>query len=298
MGFYDYGWPRYVPVAERRRKAKRAMAKLVKKGMDIQPVQIEGRKIAKTFWGQAWCEHMESLGDFASRLPRGRTYVRNGSVCHLAIEKGRVRAIVSGSELYHIDVAIQVLSKEKWSAVKSRCAGQVGTLLELLQGRISDQVMQVVTDPREGLFPLSKEIQLKCDCPDWADMCKHLAAVLYGVGARLDERPELLFLLRGVNHEELVETSADRAVSRAVGRKGRRRTLADSELGNVFSIEMSDEAAAPTQPVKPARRKKAAPRAAKKKASKKKAAPKKTAKKAAKKKAAAKKSARKPKRPK
>jgi uncharacterized Zn finger protein/DNA-binding XRE family transcriptional regulator len=219
------------------------MATLQKKGACIQPVEIEGRKIAQTFWGQAWCDHLESFSDYENRLPRGRTYVRNGSVCHLEITRGKVHAIVSGSELYTVEIAIQTLPAGKWDALKQRCAGQIGSLLELLQGRLSKNVMAVVTDRREGLFPLPGEIRLKCSCPDWAVMCKHVAAVLYGVGARLDEAPELLFLLRGVDHEELISAEVGLAAG-ALGRKEGRPRIAEEALSDLFDIEMP-EAAAP-----------------------------------------------------
>ena len=192
---YGSGWRPYVSVAERRRRAAKKMDALRKKGVDVQPVVIEGRKIAKSFWGEAWCGHLESFSDFENRLPRGRSYVRNGSVCHLAVAKGRIEAKVSGSELYNVKVAVKTLPGKQWSAIKRRCSGQIGSLLELLQGRLSDHVMAVVTDRQDGLFPAPKEISFECSCPDWAVMCKHVAAVLYGVGARLDARPELLFLL-------------------------------------------------------------------------------------------------------
>jgi uncharacterized Zn finger protein len=243
---YYYGWKPYVSVAQRRAQALREMGRLRKKGVDIQPVEIEGRKIAATFWGEAWCSHMESQGDFANRLPRGRTYVRNGSVCHLAIEKGQVQAKVSGSEIYDITIKIDVLPKAKWKKVQQHCSGQIGTLLELLQGRISDSVMEVVTDPKSGLFPRPAEIHLDCDCPDYAMMCKHLAAVLYGIGARLDSRPELLFLLRGVDHSDLVTATSDDAVIKATKRGGRRRKVAESELADVFGIDLDGDDAAET----------------------------------------------------
>ena len=228
MAWYGYGdWKPYVPVAQRRQQAKRKMEALRKKGVDIQPVEIEGRKIAKTFWGEAWCEHLESFSDFANRLPRGRTYVRNGSVCHLAITKGHIEAKVCGSELYTVKITIKPLAEKKWKAIKSRSSGQIGSLLELLQGRLSDHVMEVVTDRKEGLFPLPGEMTLVCSCPDWATMCKHVAAVLYGVGARLDDKPELLFTLRGVNHEELIETDAEQAVTKATSR-GKSVTVKES----------------------------------------------------------------------
>ena len=239
MSYYE--WRPYVPVAERRRQAMRKMERLRKKGLHIQPVEVMGRKIARTFWGQAWCDHLEKFSDFANRLPRGRTYVRNGSVCHLEIAEGEVKAMVSGSEIYNVSIAIKKLPRKKWYKVKDQCTGQIGSLLELLQGRLSNSVMGVVTDRNKGLFPLPREISLRCDCPDWAVMCKHVAAVLYGVGARLDERPELLFLLRGVDHEELISAEAGVAVVATAGKKGRR--IADDDLSDVFGIEMSEEGA-------------------------------------------------------
>jgi uncharacterized Zn finger protein len=240
MSYYGFGWPKYVSVAERRRKAQRKMEQLRKKGMKIQPVEITGRTISKTFWGKDWCDHLGSLGDFENRLPRGRTYVRNGSVCHLDIQKGRITALVSGSSLYKIEVKINTLPKAKWNRIKQRCGGQIGSLIELLQGSLSAGVMEVVTDQKDGLFPSAGEIRLACDCPDWAGLCKHLAAVLYGVGARLDERPELLFLLRGVNHEDLIDGRLVQAVAVATGRGSRRRTLTTEHLSDVFGIDLEE----------------------------------------------------------
>lgn len=234
---YGWGWRPYVPVAQRRARAILKMEKLRKKGVSIQPVRIEGRQIARTFWGRAWCEHLESFSDYENRLPRGRTYVRNGSVCHLDIAKGRIAAKVSGSEVYDIQITIKALSKDKWRRVKDSCAGQVGSLLELLRGKLSDHVMAVVTDKDRGLFPKPGEISLNCSCPDWADMCKHVAAVLYGIGARLDEKPELLFILRGVDHAELVTEEAAKAVV-TKAKKADRRTLDESELSEVFGIDV------------------------------------------------------------
>lgn len=254
MGWY--GFKPYVSVAERRVRALKKMEKLRKKGLDIKPVEIEGRKIVRTFWGEAWCEHLESFSDYENRLPRGRTYVRNGSVCHLDIEQGAVTAMVSGSELYTVNIAVKTLARNKWKDVKNRCAGQIGSLLELLDGRLSENVMAVVTHREKGLFPIPGEIQLKCSCPDWAVMCKHVAAVLYGVGARLDETPELLFRLRGVDHEELISADVEAVVSAAGTKTGRLR-IADDALADVFGIEMSENET-PAGKKKTASRKKAA----------------------------------------
>jgi uncharacterized Zn finger protein len=224
-------------VARRRAQASKAMDKLRKKGVKIQPV-VAGRNIAETFWGRAWCEHLEKFSDFSSRLPRGRTYARNGSVCHLDVQSGKIWAKVSGSELYDVKIAIRMLPRARWKKVKRHCAGRVGSMLELLQGKLSSQVMQVVTDRKEGLFPQPREIALECSCPDWADMCKHVAAVLYGVGARLDEKPDLLFLLRGVDHAELVGEDAAKSVVTRIP-AGRGRTLDEGSLSRVFGIDLA-----------------------------------------------------------
>ncbi len=238
-----------MPVAKRRANAAKEMKKLVKKGMKIEPIEVQGRKIARTFWGEAWCNHLEKFSDYENRLPRGRTYVRNGSVCHLSISKGRVEAIVSGSSLYKININITPLSANKWKNVRKQCVGQIGSMLELLQGRLSDNVMEIVTDQNKGLFPKPSEIKLACDCPDWAEMCKHIAAVLYGVGARLDHQPELLFLLRNVDYEELISAELD--MQAATAGKGKRRRLVETDLSGMFGIEMEE-------PVKPVRKKRVA----------------------------------------
>src|SRR5262245_10633830 len=207
----------YVPVAQRRAQAAREVEKRRKAGKAVSPVVIEGRAIANTFWGKAWCDNLESYSDFENRLPRGRTYVRNGSVVDLQIQPGKVTALVSGSELYEVRVDIATLPSAEWSSIKSRCAGQIGSLVELLQGKLSKGVIEIVTAHNGGLFPRPREIEMSCSCPDWAGMCKHIAAVLYGVGARLDHEPEMLFLLRNVDHQELIEEAVSRVGEKTPG---------------------------------------------------------------------------------
>jgi uncharacterized Zn finger protein len=231
-----YEFPPYVPVAQRRARVAREIAKRKKKGADVQPVSIEGRLIAKTFWGKAWCDHLEGCSDYANRLPRGRTYVRNGSVLHLAVSAKRVEALVQGSELYEVSVEIAALPKPRWKAIVSACGGQISSLVELLQGKLSAGVMTIVTHPNKGLFPSPAQVEMRCSCPDAATMCKHVAAVLYGVGARLDAKPDLLFLLRGVDHAELIDSAASASVSSTPAGPGRR--LASDELAGMFGIEL------------------------------------------------------------
>ncbi|MGH7435443.1 MAG: hypothetical protein ACRENE_07195 [Polyangiaceae bacterium] len=233
MSWYEFR--PYVSASEKRRRAAREVAKRKKKGLAVEPVTIAGRAIASTFWGKGWCDHLESYSDYANRLPRGRTYVRNGSVLHLGVGPGRIDALVQGSELYEVSVDVTPLAKPRWKGVVSACAGQIDSLVELLQGKLSRGVMRVVSDRERGLFPAPSQIQMKCSCPDWAEMCKHVAAVLYGIGARLDERPDLLFTLRKVDHLELLSAGAKTSGAR---RPSDARSIDASDLGSVFGIDI------------------------------------------------------------
>ena len=238
----------YVSVARRQAQAAREVEKRRKKGQNIQPIVLQGRTIASTFWGKSWCENLESYSDYENRLPRGRSYIRNGSVVDLQIHPGKITALVSGSSLYEVAITITPVPEDHWHLIKRRCAGEIGSLVELLQGRLSSGVMDIVTDQSGGLFPKPSEIKLSCSCPDWAGMCKHVAAVMYGVGARLDHQPELLFVLRKVDHLELIEEAVPSATTQTVtGTK----TLDQSELADVFGIELAEPEAMETPAAEP-----------------------------------------------
>jgi len=239
MDYYDYyGFRPYVSVAVRRAQAAWALAKLQKKGRKISPVVIEGRKIAKTFWGEAWCDNLERYSDFANRLPRGRTYVRNGSVVDLQVGPGRVTALVSGSTMYDVKVTVGAVPRARWSAICTDCSGAIDSLVELLQGRFSKGVMARLCEQKTGLFPSPKDIIFTCSCPDWASMCKHVAAVLYGIGARLDHQPELLFMLRNVDQQDLIANAGADLSKKGRGPAGA-KVLASDDLSEMFGIEMA-----------------------------------------------------------
>ena len=233
-----WGWRPYVSVAERRRMAARELEKRKKKGHAVSPVIIEGRTIAKTFWGKAWCDNLERYSDFANRLPRGRTYVRNGSVIDLQIAPGTIEALVSGSRIYKVTVKVAPVGKARWKSICKDCAGAIDSLVELLQGRFSKGVMERICRQNTGLFPSPKEIQLSCSCPDWADMCKHVAAVLYGIGARLDRQPELLFRLHEVDQAELI-AKAGKELPLAKEGPTPSKVLGSEDLAGIFGLEMA-----------------------------------------------------------
>jgi len=237
MSYWDYGWRPYVSQAERRRRAEREMAKLKKKGHPVSPVVLNGRTIATTFWGKAWCNNLEGYSDYENRLPRGRTYVRNGSVVDLQLAEGEVSARVSGSDLYRVKVDIVPVPKDRWKSICKDCTGGIDSLVELLQGRFSKGVMERICRQRSGLFPAPEEIRFSCSCPDWASMCKHVAAVLYGIGARLDDKPELLFRLRRVDEKDLLARAASGLpLSRKKPRAG--KVLDAADISRIFGLDL------------------------------------------------------------
>jgi uncharacterized Zn finger protein len=245
MSWYEFR--PYVPVAERRRQAQQKLKKLKKKGQSAAPVAIEGRTIAKSFWGKSWCDNLERYSDYESRLPRGRTYVRNGSVVDLQISKGEVHAFVAGSELYKIRIGIARVKAHRWQSICRDCAGSIDSLVELLQGRFAKGVMDRVCREGDGLFPTPDEIELSCSCPDWADMCKHVAAALYGVGARLDEKPQLLFVLRGVDESDLL-AGAGEDVSWTKAKPPTTNVLDENDVAALFGLEMAESVGSEVPP--------------------------------------------------
>jgi uncharacterized Zn finger protein len=232
-----FDWKPYVPAAARRRRAAKTAAKLAKKGQPLSPVPASRGAIAKSFWGKAWCANLERYSDYSNRLPRGRTYLRNGSVVDLKIEAGEVRAQVMGSSLYRINIKISQVAAAHWQGIARDCARSIDTLVELLQGNLSSYVMERITRPGTGLFPSPKEIGFSCSCPDSAAMCKHIAAVLYGIGARLDVEPEILFGLRKVDAKELIARAGE-ADDLPRTAPPRARILESSKLADVFGIDL------------------------------------------------------------
>jgi len=238
MSYHDYG--DHESADEHAERIARDIAKRRKAGEPFDAVVCEvARGIpAKTFWGRAWCQNLESYSDYAHRLPPGRSYLRKGLVYDLEVQPGGIFAYVVGSEIYEVNISIITLETKRWQALKAALGSEVGNLIDLLSGRLGEGVMATVTDPDTGLFPSPKQITLNCDCPDWADCCKHVAAVMYAVGVRLDSEPELLFKLRKVNHAELIDaagagidlTSGDASAS----------VLAADELSELFGIELSE----------------------------------------------------------
>lgn len=244
MSYYN-GFPEYVPVAEKKQQAQKSIEKLKKKNPDIAPVIISGRKLARTWWGKSWNDNLERYSDYANRIGRGRSYVRHGAVLDLQITPGTINALVQGSgrKPYQVNITIQPLLKGVWEAITQACAGKIDSLPELIEGKFPKALAELFTVQGKGLFPAPKEISLKCSCPDWANMCKHVAAVLYGVGARLDENPELFFILRNVKIEDLISATINQKSQTLLEKSKTKsgRVIDDTDISSMFGIEMEAE---------------------------------------------------------
>lgn len=279
---WNRSWAEYVPVAKRRAMAANEVAKLdkanAKNGKKRIPVLIQGRKMATTFWGEAWCNNLDRYSDFSNRLDRGKTYARNGSILDLQVEQGTVTALVSGSSLYKINIEIKTLQPKLWKNIKEDCAKSIHSMIDLLRGKLSNEVLARLTEAKVGLFPEPKEIDLHCSCPDYAYLCKHLAAVMYGIGNRLDNSPELLFLLRGVEIVELIsEVVTSKNLSDSLA-SSTNSDLQHEDLGTLFGIELVESSTKLTKakPKKPTLEKQPGEKTAKKSATTKRSTPKET----------------------
>jgi uncharacterized Zn finger protein len=241
MSFYG-GFPAYVPVAEKRKRAEESVKKLKKKNPDISPVVIEGRTIAKTWWGKSWNKNLESYADYSNRISRGRSYVKNGAVLDLKITQGTINALVqgSGSKPYKVDISIKPLPENLWEDIINQCLGKIESIEELIEGKFPKALADLFTARGKGLFPAPDEIDLGCSCPDYAMMCKHVAAVLYGVSARLDDKPELFFALRKVNINNLISEAINKKTQTLLEKskaKGR-RVIEETDMFDMFGIDM------------------------------------------------------------
>lgn len=235
MSRYRNWYPPYVSVAQKKHNNKKMAEKLAKDGMELQPIAVKGRKIASSFWGKAWCDNVESYQDYENRLPRGRSYVRNGAVIDLEISTGNVKALVAGSstQAYEISIDIKPLEADRWETLKKKCLGKISSLFALVQGKLLPEILQEFCNKETGLFPAPKEIKMNCSCPDWADLCKHLAAVLYGIGARLDEDPKLFFVLRGIKESDLLGDEVIDTLTEGISSE-----IAGAELADVFDMDL------------------------------------------------------------
>jgi uncharacterized Zn finger protein len=233
-------FPKYESSAEKKEKANNSLAKLKKKSPDIEPVILEGRTLAKNWWGKAWNINLENYADYENRINRGKSYVRNNMVLDLKIAKGNVKAKVQGSRKkpYDVEISIDTLSKEKWERVTALCNNSIESLEQLIEGKFPKELDVLFKEKEYGLFPAPKEIHFDCSCPDWASMCKHVAAVLYGIGARLDLNPMLFFELRDIDSQELIRKSVEQKLDNMLKNAGKKskREISEKDISDIFGL--------------------------------------------------------------
>ncbi|MFA6941812.1 MAG: hypothetical protein WCQ54_12685 [Clostridiaceae bacterium] len=244
MSWYQSS-PKYVTAAEKKEKAQKSIEKLKKKDPNIYPVIITGRKLSKTWWGNSWNNNLESYLDYSNRIERGRSYVRSGAVLDLKITKGNISALVQGSRSkpYKVGIIIEPIEKSVWEEITKECAGKIDSLQELIEGKFPKALSDLFTAKGKGLFPSPKQISFNCSCPDWANMCKHVAAALYGVGTRLDDDPQLFFLLRNVNIDEFISKIINKKSQMLLEKSmiKSRRIINDTDISGLFGIDVETE---------------------------------------------------------
>ncbi len=236
----SFWYSRYVPVSEKKEKAQKQMKKLKNKNPNISPVVVEGRLIARTWWGKAWNKNLEIYADYSNRISRGRSYVRNGAVLDLQINEGIVNALVQGTDRdpYEIEVNIHPLSDDKWDSILKLCDYKIDNLEELLEGKFPKQLEEIFTLKGQGLFPTENEIEFDCSCLDWAAMCKHVTAVLYGIGARFDQDPLLFFKLRDINFQDLLKKTVKQKMESLLENADKKsdRVIDDKDISDLFGL--------------------------------------------------------------
>jgi uncharacterized Zn finger protein len=233
-----YGYYKKPSVAQQRAKAQKQLAKLRKTNPNISPVTIEGNKIAKTWWGSSWCKNLERYADFSNRIGRGRSYIKNGFVLDLQISEGLITALISGKSVYDVTIKIDKLPEKKWKTISEQCSKRIDSLTSLTEGKFPEEFEEIFMSQDAGLFPSPKEIHMDCDCPDWATMCKHVAAALYAVGARLDTDPLLFFSLRGIDPSELIKKSVDEKMKSLLANAEKKtgRVITDQDAKRIFGV--------------------------------------------------------------
>ena len=246
MSRYDYySFPVYVSVAKKKANAEKKIKQLKKKNPNISPVIITGKKLAESWWGISWNKNLESYADYSNRLGRGRSYVRHSAVLDLKIKPGKIISLVQGSfsTPYKVEITIKKIKNLKWHDIIEQCQEKTDSLNDLLDGKLPENMADILTNQKQGIFPSPNEIEFDCSCPDWASMCKHVAATLYGVGARLDYDPAIFFSLRGIKMENLVskaiEAQTNQLLEKSKTRKSK-RIIEDADLSSQFGIDFEN----------------------------------------------------------
>lgn len=179
------------------------------------PIPVEGGikarsksgAIGKSWWAQRWTQALSRIMD-SGRLSRGRSYARRGQVMDIKEKGNEITARVQGSRPtpYKVSIRVAPLKDKEWERVLEVLAGQAIFTAQLLAGEMPTDIEEAFSAARVSLFPTSsRELETNCSCPDWANPCKHVAAVYFLLGEAFDDDPFMLFRLRGRTQEQILE---------------------------------------------------------------------------------------------
>ncbi len=232
--FFNDEPDRYVRVQKRRTYARDIAAQLERQGEILTPAVAHGKNIANQFWGRAWCHAIDEWQDCAYRLPGGRSLLKNGGVIDLKISRNSVIARVAADQVYDVQLHYRDADPYSVAELRSQCAGKLTGLLDFIQGKLSEEVMQYICNPVYGLFPEYGDFKISCTCLDDAVLCRHAAAALYAVATRLDDEPELFFTLRGIDAKDFFEAEDILTQTGSNSAEG----LSADELSKTFGIDI------------------------------------------------------------
>ena len=227
-------------IAELREKVRDSSKIAAKKKLQYEPIgPVSRRDVCTSWWGKAWCANLEQYADFESRLGRGKRYMKSGTVIDLKIRKGRIEARVQGTRKtpYKVEIRISPLSEEKCDALIEKCGRRINNMECLIKGEFPSELKELFTS-ENGFFPSPKEISFSCSCPDWALMCKHVAAAMYGIGVRLDENPFYFFELRGIDVDRFINVALESKVESMLKNADKRteRMIDNADLTALFGV--------------------------------------------------------------
>lgn len=228
----------YTTVAELKEKAERTAARL-KTAEPVLP-HPHTRKICLTWWGEAWCKNLESYADYDYRLGRGRSYFRANTVVDLKIRGNVVKAKVQGTSKnpYQITITFDSPKPEDIQAITEKLSNRITDIEDLLKGNFPEDLKELFTQKKPGLFPSPNEIHFDCTCFDWADMCKHVAAVMYAIGVKIDDNPGFLFELRGVDMDKFIKAVIKDKVEEMLKNvdKKSKRIIKNADVSAIFGL--------------------------------------------------------------
>ena len=221
---------------------KNKAQKIISKNADFEPVIVDPsprRVLCKSWWGKFWCKNLERYADYENRIGRGRNYLRNNAVVDLKIKDNEIysRVLGGGYRPYFVKIRIDALPERQRLNIEQQASGKLQDLESLMQGNFPKDLKELFFQ-KGGLFPSPNEIHFDCNCPDWADMCKHVAAALYGVGVRLDSNPLYFFQMRGIDTEKFVDKIVIKKVQKMLANANVEspRIIKDADLLQIFNL--------------------------------------------------------------